>query len=649
MAFGKKKADPIEIAEQQRRREQQEIEAEFLKGITTLRDVIAPSSLEIQATYFRLGTKYARTLYIYGYPRQIYTGWLSPIINLDEVVDVSMFVYPVESQVVLNNLRKKVGQLEASISINSERGKVRDPGLEAAIQDAEELRDQLQVGSERFFRFGLYITMYADSLDELQFVQHKIETILGQQLVFSKVASSQMEQSLNSTIPQLTDQLQIRHNMNTGALSTSFPFTSADLSQEKGVLYGINMHNNGLVIFDRFSLENANMVVFAKSGAGKSFTVKLEALRSMMMGAEIIIIDPENEYQRLCEAVGGSYIHLSLNSETRINPFDLPRVIENDEAQDALRANLITLHGLLRLMLGGATQMAAGGIQLPALSPAEEADLDQALIDTYARAGITSDPLTHNSTPPTIADLYDTLLHMGGSGPQLAQRLRKYTTGTFAGIFSQQSNVSINNTMVVFSIRDLEDELRPVAMYIVLSYIWNKTRSEQRKRLLIVDEAWQLMKYDDSANFLFSLAKRARKYFLGMTTITQDVEDFMGSKMGRAIVANASMQMLLKQSTSAVDVLAEVFKLTDEEKKRLSQFPVGQGLFFAGPNHVHVQVIASPTETQLITTNPQQLQQLQALYQNGGNPGVVVQPPVTQDTAVGSTFDNNAGQGPVQG
>ena len=647
MAFGRKKADPIDIAEQQRRREQQEIEAEFLKGITTLRDVIAPSSLEIQATYFRLGTKYARTIYIYGYPRQIYTGWLSPIINLDEVVDVSMFVYPVESQVVLNNLRKKVGQLEASISINSEKGKVRDPGLEAAIQDAEELRDQLQVGSERFFRFGLYITMYADSLDELQFIQHKIETILGQQLVFSKVASSQMEQSLNSTVPQLTDQLQIRHNMNTGALSTSFPFTSADLSQEKGVLYGINMHNNGLVIFDRFSLENANMVVFAKSGAGKSFTVKLEALRAMMMGTEIIIIDPENEYQRLCEAVGGSYIHLSLNSETRINPFDLPRVIENDEAQDALRANLITLHGLLRLMLGGATQVAQGGIQLPALTPVEEADLDQALIDTYARAGITSDPLTHNSQPPTIADLYETLLHMGGTGPQLAQRLRKYTTGTFAGIFSQQSNVNINNSMVVFSIRDLEDELRPVAMYIVLSYIWNKTRTDQKKRLLIVDEAWQLMKYDDSANFLFSLAKRARKYFLGMTTITQDVEDFMGSKMGRAIVANASMQMLLKQSTSAVDVLAEVFKLTDEEKKRLSQFPVGQGLFFAGPNHVHVQIIASPTETQLITTNPQQLAQLQALYQSGGNPGAVVQPPMSQDYASPNAgYDNTVGPAP---
>jgi len=611
--FGGKKNSAIDIAQHQRELEQQEIEAEFVKGITTLRDIIAPSSLEVQSSYFRLGTRYGRTLYVYGYPRQIYTGWLSSIINVDEVVDVSMFIYPVESQVVLDNLRKKVGQLEASMSINSEHGKVRDPALEAAIQDAEELRDQLQVGSERFFRYGLYITIYGGSLDELGFVQHKIETILGQQLVLSKVASSQQEQGLNSTIPQMTDQLQIRRNMNTGAVSTSFPFTSADLTQNNGILYGINMHNNGLVIFDRFTLENANMVVFAKSGAGKSFAVKLEALRSMMMGADVLIIDPENEYQRLADAVGGSYIRLSLNSDVRINPFDLPRVIDSDEADDALRANLVTMHGLLRLMLGGASaQIQNGGTaMMPALNPSEEADLDQALIDTYARAGITSDPLTHNSTPPTINDLYETLLHMGGSGPQLAQRLRKYTTGTFAGIFSQQSNIDINNSMVVFNIRDLEDELRPVAMYIVLSHIWNRIRTEQKKRMLIIDEAWQLMKYDDSANFMFSLAKRARKYYLGLTTISQDVEDFMGSKMGRAIVANSSMQLLLKQSSSAVDVLSDVFKLTEEEKKRLSNFPVGQGLFFAGQNHVHIQIIASPTEQSLITTNPQQVQQIQ--------------------------------------
>jgi conjugal transfer ATP-binding protein TraC len=606
---GKQKS-AVDVAAEQRAREQAEVEQAFLKGVSTLRDLIAPSSIEIHSSYFRLGTKYGRTLYIYGYPRQIYTGWLSSLINIDEVLDVSMYIYPVDSQVVLNNLRKKVTQLEASTSINNEKGRTRDPALEAAINDAEELRDQLQVGAERFFRYGLYATLYADSLDELNFVQNKVETMFGQQMIFSKVASSQQEQGLNSSIPQMTDQLQIRRNMNTGAISTSFPFTSADLTDNSGILYGINMHNNGLVIFDRFKLENANMVVFAKSGAGKSFTVKLEALRSMMLGSEIIIIDPENEYQKLADAVGGSYIRLSLNSNTRINPFDLPRVIDNDEADDALRANLVTLHGLFRLMLGG-TQMGPNGVPLGALSPSEEADLDQALIDTYARVGITSDPLTHNSPPPTISDLYDTLLHMGGSGPQLAQRLRKYTTGTFAGIFSQQSNIDINNPMVVFNIRDLEDELRPVAMYIVLSHIWNITRTVQKKRMLIVDEAWQLMKYDDSANFLFSLAKRARKYYLGLTTISQDVEDFMGSKMGRAIVANSSMQLLLKQSSSAVDVLSDVFKLTEEEKKRLANFPIGQGLFFAGQSHVHIQIQASPTEQQLITTNPQAAQQQQ--------------------------------------
>ena len=624
--FGGKKqsADPLVIAQQQRAQEEQEVNAAFLKGITALRDFIAPSSLEYSSTHFQLGTRYARTYYVYGYPRQIYTGWLGSMVNLDEVMDMSLYIYPVESQVVLQNLRKKVTQLEAGLQIDAEKGRVRDPAKQAAILDAEEMRDKLQVGEERFFRFGLYFTVYARDLDELDIVSHNVEQLLGQQLIYSKPATSQQEQGFNSTVPQLTDQLQIRRNMSTGALSTSFPFTSADLSQDSGILYGLNMHNHGLVIFDRFSLENGNSVVFAKSGAGKSFLVKLEALRSMMFGTEVFIIDPENEYQRMCDAVGGAYVRLSLNSSTRINPFDLPQVVDAEEADNALRSNLITLHGLLRLMMGGAqAQMAANGAAvMPALAPSEEADLDAALIETYAKAGITPDPLTHTGQPPTIADLYDTLLHMGGTGPQLAQRLRKYTTGTFAGIFSQQSNIDINNPLVVFNIRDLEDELRPVAMYIVLNYIWNKTKSDQRKRMLVVDEAWQLMKYEDSANFMFSLAKRARKYNLGITTITQDVEDFMGSRMGRAIVANASMQFLLKQSSSAVDVLSDVFKLTAEEKKRLSQFPVGQGLFFAGQNHVHIQVVASPTEASLITTNPQQVQAMQqgSVDVQGGGP-----------------------------
>ena len=598
-----KKLTAAEIAAQKQSMEEAEIQRAFEQGITTLRDLISPSSIEIQSDHFRLGTKYGRTIYVYGYPRTLSTGWLSPLINIDEVLDISIYIYPVDTTVVMKNLRKKVTQLEADISLNAEKGRIRNPETDAAIQDAEELRDQLQLGYEKFFRFGLYVTLWADSLDELNYVQHKIETMFGQLMIFSKVATSQQEQGMNTTMPMATDQLQIRRNMNTSAISTSFPFTSADLTQERGILYGVNMHNQGLVIFDRFTLENANLVVFAKSGAGKSFAVKLEAIRSMMMGTEIVIIDPENEYQKLSDAVGGSYVRLSLNSDVRINPFDLPKVIDSEDASDALRANLVTLHGLFRLMLGG-TQIGPNGQPISSLSANEEADLDQALIDTYARAGITSDPLTHQSTPPTIINLYDTLAHMGGSGPQLAKRLRKYATGTFAGIFSQQSNIDINNQMVVFNIRDLEDELRPVAMYIVLNHIWNIVRAKQKRRILIVDEAWQLMKYDDSANFLFSLAKRARKYYLGLTTITQDVEDFMSNKMGRAIVMNSSMQLLLKQSAAAVDVLSDVFKLTEEERKRLSSFPIGHGLFFAGQNHVHIQIVASDTETSLISTNP---------------------------------------------
>ena len=598
-----KKLTAAEIAAQKQSMEEAEIQRAFEQGITTLRDLISPSSIEIQSDHFRLGTKYGRTIYVYGYPRTLSTGWLSPLINIDEVLDISIYIYPVDTTVVMKNLRKKVTQLEADISLNAEKGRIRNPETDAAIQDAEELRDQLQLGYEKFFRFGLYVTLWADSLDELNYVQHKIETMFGQLMIFSKVATSQQEQGMNTTMPMATDQLQIRRNMNTSAISTSFPFTSADLTQERGILYGVNMHNQGLVIFDRFTLENANLVVFAKSGAGKSFAVKLEAIRSMMMGTEIVIIDPENEYQKLSDAVGGSYVRLSLNSDVRINPFDLPKVIDSEDASDALRANLVTLHGLFRLMLGG-TQIGPNGQPISSLSANEEADLDQALIDTYARAGITSDPLTHQSTPPTIINLYDTLAHMGGSGPQLAQRLRKYATGTFAGIFSQQSNIDINNQMVVFNIRDLEDELRPVAMYIVLNHIWNIVRAKQKRRILIVDEAWQLMKYDDSANFHISLAKRSRYYYLGLTTITQDVEDFMSNKMGRAIVMNSSMQLLLKQSAAAVDVLSDVFKLTEEERKRLSSFPIGHGLFFAGQNHVHIQVVASDTETSLISTNP---------------------------------------------
>ena len=597
MAFGSKppKIDPQTAAQLQQ-------EQVYKQGVTTLRDIIAPSSFEVKSNYVKIGRRYARTYFVYAYPRTLFTGWLSPIINLDEMVDISLNIEPVESQIVLNNLRKKVGQLEASNSISQEKGKVRDPQLEAQINDAEEMRDKLQVGEERFFRFGFYITVYGKDETELEQIGKKIESILGTGLVYAKPATIQMEQGFNSTLPMGTDQLQIRRNMDTGAISTSFPFTTANLSRDEGILYGINRQNNGLVLFDRFSLENANMVVFAKSGAGKSFAIKLECLRSLMMGTEVIVIDPENEYLTLCNAVGGSFLHLSLASDTRINPFDIPLTIDPEEAENALRANIIMLHGLLRLMTGQ-------------MSPAEESDMDVALINTYAEKGITNDPLTHAAQPPVMVDLYNTLNKMGGNGPSLAARLRRYTEGTFAGIFSEQSNVDLNSNFVVFNIRDLEDELRPIGMYITLNYIWNKVKTDKRKRILVIDEAWQLMQYEDSAMFLFSIAKRARKYYLGLTTISQDVEDFLSTRLGRAVVNNSSLQLLLKQSPSSVDRIADTFKLTQEETKRLTQFPVGEGLFFAGLSHVVIKVIGSPTEEQLITTNPKDLLERQMKQQ----------------------------------
>lgn len=596
MAFGHNNPSQPKLTPEQQAFAAQQASAEqiYRQGVVTLRDVVAPSSIQIEANFIRIGSRYAKTLFIYGYPRSLFTGWLSPIINMDEVIDISLNIEPVESRVVLDNLKKKVGQLEANYSINAEKGRVRDPGLEAAISDAEELRDKLQVGEDRFFRLGLYVTVYGKDQEELEEIVKKIEATFGSSLIYTKPATIQMEQGFNTTLPLGSDLLGVKRNMDTGAISTTFPFTTANLSNEEGILYGINRHNNGLVLFDRFSLENANMTVFAKSGAGKSFAVKLECLRSLMFGTEIIIIDPENEYKSLCDAVGGSFLQLSLTSNTHVNPFDIPTAIDSDEADNALRANIIMLHGLLRLMMGE-------------VDPAAESDLDVALINTYAQKGITNDPLTHNAQPPVMQDLYNSLNEMGGNGPALAARLRRFTEGTFSGIFSQQSNVDLNNPFIVFNIRDLEDELRPIGMYIVLNYIWNRVKSEKKKRMLVVDEAWQLMQYQDSAMFLFSIAKRCRKYFLGLTTISQDVEDFLQSRLGRAVVNNSSLQLLLKQSPSAVGVVSDTFKLTSEESKRLTQFPVGEGLFFAGLSHIILRIIASPTEEQLITTNPQEL------------------------------------------
>ncbi len=591
-----KKLTPKEKVKQEEQKQFIEAEKVYEQGVASVKDLIAPASFEVEYDRVRMDGLYAQSFYVFAYPRYLNVNWLSPVINFDVTMDISQYIYPTSSGDIMKQLKKKVAQMQSTIRIQAEKGQVRDPAIETALQDAEQLRTEIQRGQEKFFQFALYFTIYGKTKKELEKVSKQLESLLAGKLIMTKKAQLQAEHAFNATLPLCLDEIYTINNMNTSPLSTTFPFTSSDLTSDKGILYGINRHNDSLIIFDRFALENANSVVFAKSGAGKSYAVKLEILRLMMMGTDVIIIDPENEYEELSNTVGGTYLKLSLNSDRRINPFDLPKPIKGEEVNsgDLLRSSIINLHGLFKLMLGDIT-------------PEEESILDKALIDVYALKGITmevEDPSAFE--PPTMEDLYQILNSMEGA-TSLAQRLSQYTEGSYSGIFNKPTNVDLSTGMMVFCIRDLEDALRPTAMYIVLNYIWNQVRSELKKRVLVIDEAWSMMQHDDSAKFLFALVKRARKYYLGVSTITQDVEDFVKSDYGKPIITNSSMQLLLKQAPSAVDSLAKIFNLTEGEKYVLINSGVGQGLFFAGLKHVAVQIIASYSEDKLVTTNPEEV------------------------------------------
>lgn len=572
----------------------------YREGVSKLNDLLAPAAIKISPRYIRVGETLAQTLFVITYPRYLHSNWFSPIINIDLPIDISMFIHPIDTYSILKELRKTSTQVQSQLSIESEKGLIRDPMLETAAQDIEELRDKLQQGTEKFFRYGLYITVYANDEKELEKIARSITALLEAQLVYIKPAIFKNEQGFNSTLPLANDEIDVGTSLNSAPLSTTFPFVSSTLSNDEGILYGINRHNNSLIIFDRFKMENANMVVFAKSGAGKSYTIKLEVLRSMMVGTDVIIIDPENEYKHLCDSVQGSFIKISLNSPNHLNPFDLPKAVEDEDPADILRNNIANLIGLLHIMLGNIT-------------PEEDSILDKAIHETYAIRDITPttnfDTLNEQSFP-TMTDLYQVLRNMQG-GEDLAIRLEKYTEGVFAGFLNNASNVKVDNQLVVFNIRDMEEELRPIAMYVVLHFIWNEMRTHMKKRLVLADEAWVMMKYDDAASFLFGIAKRCRKYFTGLTTITQDVNDFLSSRYGKPIVTNSSIQILLKQSPAAIDVISETFYLTDQEKFLLLESNVGEGIFFAGTKHVAIKVVASYSEDQVITTNPAQLLEIE--------------------------------------
>ena len=569
------------------------------QGIVAIRDLIAPSSFKVSPSNIDLGGKFLRTMFVMLYPRYMTIGWFVPIINWNVSLDVSMFFYPIPSEVILKQLKVQVGIIEAQISEDAEKGNPRDPIQETALRDIEGLRDDLTQGLEKFFQYALYITIYANKLDELDILTEKLESILGSKLIYSKRAIYQSEQGFNSTLPLGNDELMVSFNMSTSPCASSFPFMSSDLTSDTGVLYGINRHNNSLVIFDRFSLQNANAVVFATSGAGKSYTVKLEILRSMMLGTDVIIIDPEMEYKHLSETVGGTYISISLNSESKVNPFDLPKPVGQDMSTgDVIRSAVITLKGLLSLMLGKFTHT-------------EDSLIDRALLETYAKKDINEMSDLHNIEAPVLQDLAEVLSGMEGA-ESLLQRIKKYTEGTFAGFLNHRTNIEVDNQLIVFSVRDLEDELRPMAIYTIVNYIWNTVRSQLKKRILIIDEAWWLMQHEDSAKFIYALVKRCRKYYLGVTTITQDVNDFLLSPYGQAIVTNSALQILLRQSPAAVDNIQKVFMLTEGEKYLLLQGGVGEGIFFAGNKHVAIKVVASYSEDQVITSDPRQLLEIEA-------------------------------------
>lgn len=558
-----------------------------------LRDILAPSALKVSAKELNLGEKVVRSFFVISYPRYLAEEWFAPIINMDKMFDISIFVHPLETARVLRTFQKKVAEVQSQIRIREEKGLVRDPVLDTAYQDLENLRDQLQQAQEKMFEVGLYISVYADSSEELDKIESEIKSILESKLVYVKPALFQQEQGFESILPIAEDELGVHSKINSSPLSSIFPFVSFDLTSDKGILYGINRHNSSLVLFDRFSLENYNSVSLAKSGSGKSYATKLEILRTLMFDTDVIVIDPENEYQYMAEAVGGRYFNISLNSDHHINPFELPIPGEDESASSVLRSQIINLVGLFRIMMGG-------------LTAEEDAIIDRAITETYALKDITADSNFENVEPPLLSDFELVLGGMEG-GESLAQRLSKYTRGTWANFINRPSNIDINRKFVVFSIRDMEDELKPVAMYIVTHYIWNAIRREIKKRLLVIDEAWWMMKSEDTASFLLSLAKRGRKYYLGLATITQDVDDFLKSPYGTPIITNSSIQILLKQSPTTIDRLQEVFNLTDEEKYLLLESGVGEGIFFAGLKHVAIKIIASYTEDQIITSDPSQI------------------------------------------
>jgi len=568
-----------------------------------------PDALEVAARHVVVSGEHVASFAIVGYPREVYPGWLQPLLSYPGRVDVSLHVEPIDPVTAADRLKKQLARLESERRNDDQHGRLLDPQVEAATEDAYDLAARVARGEGKLYRTGLYLSVHAPDPDTLADEVAAVRSLAASLLLDAKPATYRSVQGWVTCLPIGLDQLRMRRTFDTSALAAAFPFTSPDLpapdptslGAPSGVLYGYNLGSQGLVHWDRFALDNHNSVILGRSGAGKSYLVKLEALRSLYRGVEVAVIDPEDEYRRLCEAVGGAYVHLGADG-VRLNPFDLPLHKRADgrrtAPKDALLRRSLFLHTVLTLLLGGEP------------SAMERAVLDRAITGTYQRAGITADPRTWVRPAPVLADLRDVLISLDDPhAASLADRLYPYVDGAFAGLFNGPTTTRSESHLVVFSLRDLPDELKPIGTLLTLDAIWRRVSNPARRRprLVVVDEAWLLMAEKAGAEFLFRMAKSARKHWAGLTVATQDSGDLLGSDLGRAVVANAATQILLRQAPQAIEEITATFGLSAGERQFLLSAERGQGLLSSGTQRVAFEAVASAIEHQLVTTAPGEL------------------------------------------
>ncbi|PKL31006.1 hypothetical protein CVV43_04485 [Candidatus Saccharibacteria bacterium HGW-Saccharibacteria-1] len=542
-------------------------------------DVMSYAGLEENADYLCIDGVYIRTLYVSGYPFVASSGWLDSLINFNHNTDISYHLHEVNALSALPKLNRKITELESTKRAMIRTGKIVGSEITDPLESAVELRDKIQRGQEKLFQMSIYVAIRADSLEDLNKTTKLLEATLSARLFYSKVARYQQLEALQSILPRGEDQLSQKRNLDSSSAALTFPFMSSELVQESGILYGVNKSNNSLVILDRFSLHNANSIVFAQSGSGKSYTTKVEILRQLMQGTKVIVIDPEREYKRLTESVGGTYIKLSAKSKEKINPFDLAITFHSN---DDISEHAQDLTEVISLMVEG-------------LNASEKASVDKAILNIYRQS----------KKQPLLGDFYEELQKM--SQFKLCERLEKYITGSLANVFNAKTNINLDNRLVIFDIKDLPESLRQIMMLIISNFVQNQVKAKPEKRLLIIDEGWLLLEHEESARFVAGLVRRARKYYLGVSIISQQANDFLKSDYGRAIASQSALRILMRQDTTTIKNVVSEFNLSEYEQQFLLTCDRGDALIIADQNHVAVQIVASDKEHPLITTNPIEL------------------------------------------